>query len=86
MCDNNYADVASIFVDTFSSSFTVEPSPIVLPKILTGKVSNSICEVAFTPALVNTLIKKLKDSLAPGLDKLSAKILKTCSEFLRARF
>ena len=77
MCDN-YAEIASAFADTFSSSFTVEPSPIILPKILTEKDSDSICEVAFTHALVNTFIKKVKDSSAPGLYKLSSKILKTC--------
>lgn len=75
---NDHQNVADIFASNFSAVFTREPSGR-LPFLTTPRCMSTLCDIEFSPFLVESELRGLNASTSPGLDGLTAKLLKQCA-------
>ncbi|CAH1101586.1 unnamed protein product [Psylliodes chrysocephalus] len=72
---NNDQETAEALANHFSQVFSLEPTGDI-PVSHDARTATSLCNVEFSPAIVNENLKKIKSNSSPGIDNLSAMLLK----------
>lgn len=80
LCSTNF-ESAEVMAQSFATSFTIEPDGG-LPPCSSPRSTSSVESVEFAKETVKGHLNLLDPNTSPGPDKLSARILKSCSEFL----
>lgn len=79
---NDYKEVATIFSDSFFESYTQEPAGVIPEVLGIPRVQGSLSNVIFSEQFLEEKIQNLKNSVSPGIDNISASLLKACSTSL----
>ncbi|KAL3277881.1 hypothetical protein HHI36_013222, partial [Cryptolaemus montrouzieri] len=70
-------EVPNILANSFADFFTCDPDR--LPNPATPRNLNELCDIEITPSLVKEHLTTLDTTSAPGLDGITALLLKDCA-------